>query len=890
MNLEALYTRLERPGDLLVLTANDGLARTLQQNFAGLQKTKERLAWPQPKITSLKNFAKEWLPRQESVRHRLLLDADQSAIVWANCIRETSRDILLDARTTAQLARQAENLWAEYELCESDFSGWNNEESQLFLRWRKQFWNRMDARGWWPLEQATVLMLQALENGANLNFKSLVLAGFEELTPLQNRLLQRIRDLGVDLVFLGAERPAAVPAVRSFPVFEDELDAAAAWALGLIEENPRLQVGIVMPGLEVLREQVHHRLGSTLATATFLGAESEGRPPFHLSLGKPLLQWAPVRHLLLLWQLLHKRISYEQAELVFSSPFLWRENSRVQRQVFLGRLNKKRLARISARNCCFELERFVAPDDEEPENWAQAFQAMHQDFQSLDGTALPSRWAEKVGQWAESASWLRGAGVSSAQFQLRDAVQKALERLAKLDLLLEHLSFDAFLEQLQTCWSNETFQPESLNENIRVLGLLEAMGQSFDAVWVCRMNEGIWPATGQPNPFIPHPLQREKEMPHASVQREVAFGRLTLERMLQAAPRAVISFSRQQGEIPLQPSPLLAGGLHDVQAFEGRVNPWSEALMQEVRPDYFRDWQGTPLHVEQLRGGASIFEQQVQCPFKAYASKRLRAKPLEEPQPAVAADQHGRLLHGALAAFWKKIKSHARLVALSANDLEAEVRASVDVAWGELRHALLNTDALFEEVEKSRVSAHILVWLSHEKERPPFEVEQIEAQREVRFADKKLSLIVDRVDLLENGDRLCIDYKTGKGMKASDLVKEPLEQAQLPLYALTLQPTPQAVAYGVLNVAETHLNGLAADSAQSHAGLGNRKKPRGMQESWEKQTEVWNDQLQATLSDYLSGQAARTPLRASVCQYCSVRAICRKDEQLVLPDAEGDHG
>ena len=103
------------------------------------------------------------------MRHRLLLDADQSAIVWANCIRETSRDILLDARTTAQLARQAEKLWAEYELCESDFSGWNNEESQLFLRWRKQFWKRMDARGWWPLEQATVLMLQALENGANLN-------------------------------------------------------------------------------------------------------------------------------------------------------------------------------------------------------------------------------------------------------------------------------------------------------------------------------------------------------------------------------------------------------------------------------------------------------------------------------------------------------------------------------------------------------------------------------------------------------------------------------------------------------------------------------------------------------------------------------------------------
>ena len=145
MNLEALYTRLERPGDLLVLTANDGLARTLQQNFCRIAKNKRAPCVAAAENYIPQNFAKEWLPRQESVRHRLLLDADQSAIVWANCIRETSRDILFDARTTAQLARQAENFGPNTSCVNPIFRGGTTRNPNCFFVGESSFgkeWTR----------------------------------------------------------------------------------------------------------------------------------------------------------------------------------------------------------------------------------------------------------------------------------------------------------------------------------------------------------------------------------------------------------------------------------------------------------------------------------------------------------------------------------------------------------------------------------------------------------------------------------------------------------------------------------------------------------------------------------------------------------------------------
>ena len=59
--------------------------------------------------------------------------------------------------------------------------------------------------------------------------------------------------------------------------------------------------------------------------------------------------------------------------------------------------------------------------------------------------------------------------------------------------------------------------------NVQVLGPLEAAGLGFDQLWLCGMQADRWPAPARPNPFIPQPLQRRLQMPHASAQREWAF-------------------------------------------------------------------------------------------------------------------------------------------------------------------------------------------------------------------------------------------------------------------------------------------------------------------------------------------------------------------------------
>ena len=113
---------------------------------------------------------------------------------------------------------------------------------------------------------------------------------------MQARLFDILEERGATISRLTSSRVPAVPQLKSLPTFMDELDAAAAWAQSKLQQSPHAQLGIVMPGLEVLREQVHHRLGSMMATEAFLGANADAHIPFHLSLGRPLQQWAPVHH------------------------------------------------------------------------------------------------------------------------------------------------------------------------------------------------------------------------------------------------------------------------------------------------------------------------------------------------------------------------------------------------------------------------------------------------------------------------------------------------------------------------------------------------------------------------------------------------------------------
>jgi inactivated superfamily I helicase len=76
----------------------------------------------------------------------------------------------------------------------------------------------------------------------------------------------------------------------------------------------------------------------------------------------------------------------------------------------------------------------------------------------------------------------------------------ALAQFAALHAIESRLTRSDALQALRSLMADTLFQPEVPRAPIQILGLLEAAGQPFDALWVTGLAAESWPAAPQPNP------------------------------------------------------------------------------------------------------------------------------------------------------------------------------------------------------------------------------------------------------------------------------------------------------------------------------------------------------------------------------------------------------
>ena len=86
------------------------------------------------------------------------------------------------------------------------------------------------------------------------------------------------------------------------------------------------------------------------------------------------------------------------------------------------------------------------------------------------------------------------------------------------------------------------------------------------------------------------------------------------------------------------------------------------------------------------------------------------------------------------------------------------------------------------ELEETRLIDLVTEWLRYESARVPFTVAETEQKSAAAIAGLSLKLRLDRIDRLNDGSLLVIDYKTGDvSPKSWDLPRP--DDVQLPLYA-----------------------------------------------------------------------------------------------------------
>ena len=133
----------------------------------------------------------------------------------------------------------------------------------------------------------------------------------------------------------------------------------------------------------------------------------------------------------------------------------------------------------------------------------------------------------------------RWSGV--AEYQVHGAWDDLLTEFAALGAVEGRLGHAEATAALRALADNALFQPEQPEAPIQILGILEATGLPFDGLWVAGLAAERWPSPPRPNPFLPLPWQRGRNVPRSNASRELEYAKALAPQWLRAARRVVFS-------------------------------------------------------------------------------------------------------------------------------------------------------------------------------------------------------------------------------------------------------------------------------------------------------------------------------------------------------------
>jgi probable DNA repair protein len=815
--IEPLLPEIENGA--IVLTANRRLARSLSEEYNGIHARSGIQAWTAARImpfgTWLSALWSDALLTGQATCP--VLNETQELSLWERIVRESEAgNELLQPREAARVAAQAWLLSKQYRLPAPSRSRSGNAGPDVaaFGEWAAEFARFCREHEWIT---AAELPDALIRDGIPELPPRAVLCGFDEFTPQQKDFLAALKWARFE--------PAPPPSVdvrrASFPDTVAEYRAAAKWCRNLLDEQGADRIGVIVPRLSTARDPVERIFWEELGSAA----------AFHVSAGKSLSKYPVVRAALLFLKLGRENLSLSDAGAILRSPYLPGAGRELTPRAILDvGLRKKRQRRVATS----ELRSCVSLDD---------FETV---WRELLRVQSPGEWAAAFQSLLEAAGWPGDVALSSGEYQSRDAFLQLLDELASYDLTTGAWDGGEAYERLTELADATEFGLEDEGAPIQVMGVLESAGSQFDALWTTGLHDSAWPQTAQPNPFLPLALQREHNLPHSSDAREFEFSSVVTARLLRAAPRIVFSWPRRENDAELRPSPLLKS----IPDWTVPDQPgWMEFLDRRSSLQELVDTSGPPVGAEHAHGGTSILKNQAACPFRAFAENRLRARPLEEPEPGLGPADRGTVLHRALDVFWREVGSYERLMATPPDQLAAIARDAVEQGFGSLLRG-----TRLREIECDRLTGLLVDWLDVERQRAPFRVWAREDAREVEIGGLRIKTRIDRVDELPDGRQVVIDYKSNAPSLNSWEGDRPAEP-QVPLYAARCATRVAAALFANLRPGELRFAGIA-------------------EEKLAEKVREWNTTLEKIAIEFAEGRAEVDP-RKGACENCRLTPLCR---------------
>ena len=662
--------------------------------------------------------------------------------------------------------------------------------------------------------------------------------GFKQRTPEQNKLFEILECQSLNSRSLENNIQAL-----SFIDQETELEAIAKWAKVVSLKNPNSQIGVVIPNLS----QLQHLVKSTFDQEFDASLLETHHKPYNISLGISLCQYPLIQHLLSIvkisTQIIKGNIDLEMLMKTVTSPYikgaLIESNSRallVNRILGLGCEEATTQKVLKLMKDCPVLIQIV-----------NALKSLKIDKKLALEDSLDS-----INLLLLTWGFTSDRSLSSSEYQLFEKYQNESLILNRLSNFYKKVSLFDAIKILNTHLNSVIFQPKSGAANIHILGALEAEGLYFDYAWVSSMTSNFIPGKIKMPLFIPQKTSIEYELPNSNFLLVTEDAKVTLKALNNLSPETTYSYAKLMQNREELPSPYI-----DFKDYlEGSfIKTSSRELI------YIDDYKAPKIKELTIKKGVKTLQNQMSCAFRGFAA-RLDIDDFEAPHIGLSRLQQGNLIHKILETFFNEIKSGASLLKLTELELDNLIEKHTESA------TLSLPKSNFKLNEKIRLVKIIRQHIDLEKQRSDFEVIKTESTSEVDINGLKFSTRIDRMDRLANGDSLIIDYKTGKDVKVSQMTGDPIDQAQLPIYAVT--NSVDGVAFATINSNDCQFKAITKNKSE----LPLTKQAINRMPEWDKQISEWTSILDSASEQFQNGIASVLPVK-NACDYCDYDLLCR---------------
>ena len=897
-DITPILTELETAGT--VITPNNRTVNLILDEFAATRK--DAVAWERPKVYAVDIWLQELFSLAamhgiEPFTRLRLLDRFGEQCVWHQLLKTGSNKYpLLNLNEAAAETARSYRLYRQWFLDKGASDGKHiaTRDFNAFLAWTAEFESYCGQQDVISLSDAAVLLCSQIQRLAGFLPDKLTLVNFTQPPPLYAGIFDQLAGhCRITRIPDTEQEPADLPDLDgsardiSRHVYGDlraEIRACVSWSLQTVQEKSDRHVAIIISGSEekerLLAEEFHNQQGNHES-----GPGSIERPPYNLISGSQSLADSKlVNFSLRLLELNHERIEAVRFCRLMQSPQIPGYAEESESRCALEPVLRKRLPATTRLN---RIQQIIS--EEGRAHHCPVLSSLLPAVKNLNRRSGEGRTME---QWIvifhrqlQLFAWPWQALTESER---RDIAhwERALDQLACCSSLIGRLNFAGAYEKLNSLLAQTPRHPGfDRRLPISVMNLEEAQDFRFDRAWLLEADDRLLPGVTNPASFIPISLQQQYALPGSSPPQQLDKAKTLLHGLAENTGQLIVSHHQYQDDLKLRVSPLLAAlPLSEYPAPPASTdsNPTSGDL-----PEQFQEPLTLPLR-HAVSGGSSLLNDQSNCPFKAFAHHRLNVSPLTPFEQGLSPMARGTALHIALERAGNRFDDLEQLLECDEPHRLRLIAESVSAAIDYLgKHFPDLLTPAFRELEEQRIGRLLKGFLEYESGRHPFEI--IATERELTWTCSELTLNfrIDRIDRIEDGNLVVLDYKSGRktGFRWYD---DRPDDLQLPLYQLALatdaEPVVATLIYQI-NIENTGLVGPNGSDAV-RPGLATLAKVRGYDGNWEQLQQRWHSVIHGLATEFEDGLLAVAPTRGSqTCQYCELASLCRIDDSQSLAAA-----